>query len=308
MHEEKITIPKNLAIRVSVISIIVNIILSLGKLAAGIIGKSDAMLSDAIHSASDVLSTLVVIAGVKLSEKEADREHPYGHERMECVASIILAVFLALVGAGIGVSAVEKIIGGSYDNLAVPGMLPLIAAVVSIAVKEWMFWYTRSAAKKLNSGALMADAWHHRSDALSSVGAFVGILFARIGFPIMDPIASVVICVCIIKAAYDIFKDGIDKMVDHSCDDSMEEAIRKTALSVDGVQGIDDLKTRLFGAKLYVDLEILADADLTLRDSHHIAEAVHDAIEEAHPECIHCMVHVNPKEKDVHESSDSAQQ
>lgn len=287
---------KNLAIHVSVVSIIVNVVLSAAKLLAGIFGKSSAMVSDAIHSASDVFSTFVVIAGVKMSEKKADKGHPYGHERMECVASIILAVLLGIVGVGIGVSGMSKILSGNYQTLEIPGLISLIAAVVSIAVKEWMFWYTRAAAKKLNSGALMADAWHHRSDALSSVGSFAGILFARIGFPVMDSIASVIISLCIIKAAYDIFKDGINKMVDHSCDSETQEAILNSALNVQGVIDVDDLKTRLFGSKLYVDMEISADANLSLKASHEIAERVHSVIEEKHPECIHCMVHVNPAE------------
>lgn len=287
---------KNLAIHVSVVSIIVNVVLSAAKLLAGIFGKSSAMVSDAIHSASDVFSTFVVIAGVKMSEKKADKGHPYGHERMECVASIILAVLLGIVGVGIGVSGMGKILSGNYQTLEIPGLISLIAAVVSIAVKEWMFWYTRAAAKKLNSGALMADAWHHRSDALSSVGSFAGILFARIGFPVMDSIASVIISLCIIKAAYDIFKDGINKMVDHSCDSETQEAILNSALNVQGVIDVDDLKTRLFGSKLYVDMEISADANLSLKASHEIAERVHSVIEEKYPECIHCMVHVNPAE------------
>lgn len=287
---------KNLAIHVSVVSIIVNVVLSAAKLLAGIFGKSSAMVSDAIHSASDVFSTFVVIAGVKMSEKKADKGHPYGHERMECVASIILAVLLGIVGVGIGVSGMGKILSGNYQTLEIPGFISLVAAVVSIAVKEWMFWYTRAAAKKLNSGALMADAWHHRSDALSSVGSFAGILFARIGFPVMDSIASVIISLCIIKAAYDIFKDGINKMVDHSCDSETQEAILNSALNVQGVIDVDDLKTRLFGSKLYVDMEISADANLSLKASHEIAERVHSVIEEKYPECIHCMVHVNPAE------------
>jgi cation diffusion facilitator family transporter len=140
----------------------------------------------------------------------------------------------------------------------------------------------------------MADAWHHRSDALSSVGSFVGILFARIGFPIMDSIASVVISICIIKASYDIFKDGLDKMVDHSCDSETEKEILNTAMKIDGVVGIDDLKTRLFGDKIYVDMEIVVDKELKLCDAHEIAEEVHDAIEKRFDICKHCMVHVNP--------------
>lgn len=299
MREKQKSKEQNLAVHVSVVSIAVNFILSVGKLLAGIIGKSNAMISDAVHSASDVFSTVVVIVGVKMAEKKADQEHPYGHERMECVASILLAMLLGIVGVGIGISGIQKILSGNYENLVIPGLLPLIAAIISIIVKEWMFWYTRAAAKKVNSGALMADAWHHRSDALSSVGSFIGILFARIGFPVMDPIASVVISVCILKASYDIFKDGINKMVDHSCDVATEEQIRNVTLNISGVLGIDDLKTRLFGSKLYVDLEILADGELSLKKSHEIAEHVHTAIESNFPNCIHCMVHVNPSEKET---------
>jgi cation diffusion facilitator family transporter len=290
-------ISDNPAIKVSVVGIIVNTYLSVLKLIAGIIGKSSAMISDAVHSASDVFSTFVVIIGIKAASKEADSDHPYGHERMECVASVILAMVLAIFGFMIGISGVKKIAAGNYGDLTVPNIIPLAAAVLSIAVKEWMFWYTRSAAKVLKSGALMADAWHHRSDALSSVGSFVGILFARLGYPVMDAIASVVISLCIIKAAYDIFKDGFNKMVDHSCDVETEEKIRETVLGINGVMGIDDLKTRLFGDKIYVDIEIKADGNLPLGDAHAIAEHVHGEIENKFPDCKHCMIHVNPTEK-----------
>jgi cation diffusion facilitator family transporter len=285
------------AFKTAGVSIAVNIILSLMKLIAGIIGKSSAMISDAVHSASDVFSTFVVIIGVKAAGKKADAEHPYGHERMECVAALILAMLLAIVGGGIGISGIRKIAAGNYDSIGVPGILPLIAAVISVAVKEWMFWYTRASAKKVNSGALMADAWHHRSDALSSVGSFVGILFARIGYPVMDSVAGVVISICILKAAYDIFKDGLDKMVDHSCDRETEQKIRETVLGVQGVKGIDDLKTRLFGDKIYVDVEIQVEREMNLGEAHSIAENVHNVIESTFPECKHCMIHVNPTEK-----------
>lgn len=300
MSEQQLAIHKNskehLAYKVSAVSIIVNAILSVAKLAAGIIGRSNAMVSDAFHSASDVFSTLVVIIGIKMAAKKADSDHPYGHERMECVAAIILAMLLAIVGVGIGISGIKNIAAGNYDSLVIPGMTALAAAIVSIVVKELMFWYTGAAAKKINSGALMADAWHHRSDALSSIGSLVGIMFARIGYPVMDSVAGVIISLCIIKAAYDIFKDGLDKMVDHSCDKETEQNIRDAALKIEGVQGIDDLKTRLFGDKIYVDMEILLERDLTLGKAHTIAEQVHDVIENDFPECKHCMIHVNPTE------------
>lgn len=281
------------AMKVSIISIIANVVLAAFKLVAGILAHSSAMLSDAIHSASDVFSTFVVMIGIKIASKEPDEEHPYGHERMECVAAIILATILCITGLGIGKNALEFITGNSSE-VSVPGMLALIAAIVSIIVKEAMFWYTRHYAKMIDSGALMADAWHHRSDALSSIGAFIGIIFARMGYVMMDSIACLVICVFIVKAAYDIFKDAIDKMVDKSCSLEVEAEIRTIVMSVDGVKGIDSLSTRLFGNKMYVDIEIRADGEKTLNETHEIAEAVHDSIEAQFEKVKHIMVHVNP--------------
>ena len=284
-----------LAMKVSGVSIAVNLLLSVFKLIAGILAHSGAMISDAVHSASDVGSTFIVMIGVTLSGKKSDKEHQYGHERMECVSSIILSGLLLATGLGIGLGGVENIVKSSHgEAIVIPGMLALVAAVVSIVVKEWMFWYTRGAAKKINSGALMADAWHHRSDAMSSIGAFVGIFGARMGFSILDPLASVVICLLIVKASVDIFRDAIDKMVDRSCDEKTEKEMRETILKVNGVKRIDLLQTRLFGSKMYVDIEIAADGAQTLDAAHEIAEKVHHAIEETFTEVKHCMVHVNP--------------
>lgn len=288
---------KNIAMRVSTVSIVINCLLSLFKLAAGILAGSGAMISDAVHSASDVFSTIVVMAGVMAANKKSDKEHPYGHERMECVASILLAAVLFITGIGIGLSAVEKIMKGTSGTLLIPGKLALEAAVVSIVVKEWMYWYTRAAAKRINSGALMADAWHHRSDSLSSIGAFVGIFGARMGFPVLDPAASLVICVFIGKAAADIFRDAMDKMVDKSCDDKLVAKMTETALKEEGVCRVDEIRTRMFGSKIYVDIEIAADSRLDLKDAHQIAENVHCAIETEFLQVKHCMVHVNPLEE-----------
>ena len=273
-----------------------NLVLSILKLLAGIWAHSTAMISDALHSASDVFSTIVVIIGIKLSAKEPDKEHPYGHERLECVAAIILAILLFLTGLGIGYGALDKILHSDYSSLQVPGFLALAAAVLSIVIKECMYWYTRYYAQKIDSGALMADAWHHRSDALSSVGALIGIAGARLGFPVMDPVASLVIFLFIVKAAYEIFKDAMDKMVDHSCDEETEKQIRDCVAEHKEVKGIDLLQTRIFGNKIYVDMEILLDADLSLGQAHSIAEEVHDEIEKRFPKVKHIMVHINPYE------------
>ena len=281
------------ATKVSLVSVAGNTVLSFLKLLAGILAHSGAMISDAVHSASDVFSSFIVIIGVKLSVKAADREHPYGHERFECVAAIVLSVVLAGTGLLIGYRAVETIRAGT-DAQIVPGLLALVAAVVSIAVKEAMYWYTRYYAKRLNSSALMANAWHHRSDALSSVGALIGIAGARLGYPVMEPIASLVICLFILKAAYDIFHDATAKMVDHACDGQTEAAIRQCALEQPGVLGVDLLQTRMFGNRIYVDLEISADGKLSLAEGHTIAEQVHSAVETRFPDVKHIMVHVNP--------------
>ena len=284
------------AMKVSIVSVIWNLLLSAGKLFAGIFANSGAMISDAVHSASDVFSTIIVMIGVKISGKDSDNDHPYGHERLECVAAIILATVLAATGIGIGYGAVVKIMAGDY-NVEMPGILALVAAVVSILVKELMFWYTRYYAKQIDSSALMADAWHHRSDSLSSIGALIGIIGARLGFGIMEPLASVVICIFIEKAAYDIFMDAVNKMVDKSCDDETMEKIKACAMNILGVENIDLLRTRVFGNKIYVDMEIAADGNKTLDETHAVAERVHDAIEQEFPKVKHIMVHVNPAKK-----------
>lgn len=285
---------EQIAMKVSRISIIGNIILSGFKLFAGIFAQSAAMISDAVHSMSDVFSTIIVMIGIKLANKKSDKEHPYGHERFECVAAIVLAAVLFATGAGIGWSGIKKAIAGNYGDLAIPGILALVAAIVSIIVKEAMYWYTRGAAKRINSSALMADAWHHRSDAFSSVGSFAGIFGARLGFPILDPLACIIICLFILKAAIDIFRDAVGKMTDRACDDETIAKMRDLILSQKSVEGIDGLKTRLFGDKIYMDMEIRVDALVRLEEAHLVAQAVHDVIEEQFPKVKHCMVHVNP--------------
>jgi cation diffusion facilitator family transporter len=284
--------------KVSTVGIVGNILLSGFKLFAGIFAHSGAMLSDAIHSLSDVFATLIAWIGVRLSRKVADKGHPYGHERLESVASLLLAVVLLITGLAIGYSGMGKIIGGSYETLAVPGTLALIAAVVSIVVKESMFWYTMYYAKKLNSSAFRADAWHHRSDALSSIGSLVGIGAARLGFPVMDPIASVVICLFILKVAYDIGKTALRQMTDCSCPDDVEGQLRQCILSEEGVLGIDSLRTRLFGDRIYVEVEIEADGNDTLSNTHAVAERVHSRIEHEFLNVKHIMVHVNPRQEE----------
>ncbi|WP_022763272.1 cation diffusion facilitator family transporter [Butyrivibrio sp. AD3002] len=278
--------------KLSRVGILGNVVLAGFKLVAGILGNSGAMVSDAVHSLSDVFATIVAYIGVLLAKQPEDDEHPYGHERLECVAAMILGVILAGTGLGIGYTGLQKII--LRQELEVPTFLPLIAAVVSIVVKEAMFWYTMYYAKKMNSDAFKADAWHHRSDALSSIGSFIGIGLAKLGFPIMDPIASLIICLFILKVAYDISKDALDKMLDTSCGKEMEQKLRFFIEQQPGVEHVDLLQTRQFGNRIYIDLEIAVKGEIPLVEAHEIAEKVHNSVEQKFTNVKHIMIHVNP--------------
>ncbi|MCJ7836890.1 cation diffusion facilitator family transporter [Cuneatibacter sp. NSJ-177] len=293
--QEQNNITENIIIKkVSFVGIFGNIVLTAFKLFAGIFGKSGAMVSDAVHSLSDVFATLIAFIGVKISKQDADKQHPYGHERMECVASLILGLILLVTGLGIGKVGLSNIFSGNYENLAIPGTIALVAAVVSIVTKEGMYWYTRHYAKILNSPAFMADAWHHRSDAFSSIGSLIGIAGAMLGFPVLDSAASVVICIFILKVSYDILKGALANMLDTSCGDEYEKKLKDYVSAQEDVVRVDVLRSRMFGSKIYIDLEIEVDGDKSLRESHAVAERVHSSVERNFTDIKHIMIHVNP--------------
>jgi cation diffusion facilitator family transporter len=280
--------------RASKITLAANVFLSVLKLFIGIFANSAALVADAVNSISDVLSTIVVMIGVKLAGRKPDKDHPYGHERLESAAALILSAFVFVTGIMIGYSGIQKVIAGSIGEIAAPGGIALVAAIITMILKEAMYWYTRKAAGKSGSSALLAVAWDHRSDVLSSAGAFIGILGARIGLPILDPIASVVISLLILKVAVNIFKDAMRRMTDTSCESALEDEIRAVALEQEAVLGVDWIRTRLFGDRIFVDIEISADGTSTLDEAHSAAQRVHDAIENKFEKVKHCMVHVNP--------------
>ena len=188
----------------------------------------------------------------------------------------------------------EHIVSGSYETLAVPSMIALVAAAVSIASKEAMYWYTRYYAKLIHSSAFLADAWHHRSDAFSSIGSLIGIGGAMLGFPVMHSVASVVICLFIVKASYDILKDGVVKLLDTSCGETYDRKMEEYIAGQDGVVCVDSLRSRMFGNKVYIDLEIQVDGEKSLRDAHKVAQRIHDEVERAFPDVKHIMIHLNP--------------
>ena len=277
--------------RTILITVVMNIFLSLIKLLAGFIGHITSMISDGVHSLSDVISSIGVFIGLRISQKPADIDHPYGHEKFEAVLSKILAFILFLTGLSIGYSAIETIVSSSY---IIPKMMTIWAALLSIGVKEWMYHYTIRQAKKIESTALAADAWHHRSDSLSSIGALIGIIGARLGFPILDPLAALVITLIILKVAIEIFVEATNQVIDKAASPELVNEIIQQIQSVNGVLAIDSLKTRVHSNRIYVDLEISVEATLSLIEAHTIAEAVHYQLEQNIHKIKHCTVHVNP--------------
>lgn len=293
---------------ISAVTMVGNAVLSLAKLLVGIFAHSAALISDAAHSMSDCFSTIVVVIGVHISAKKSDKEHPYGHERMECVAALILSAMLMATAVIIAWQGVESVIRIAHGEVpAKPGAPALVMAIVSILVKGWMYFYTERNAKKYKSSALHGDAVHHLSDSLSSVGAVIGVIGAMCGVAALDPIASVFIGLMIVKAAVDICRMAVDQLVDKAADDDTEKKIAETVLSTDGVERIDVLRTRRYGNKIYADVEIAVAADLSLIEAHRIAERVHERVEhEINDDIKHCMVHVNPlTEQDNHETPQS---
>ena len=281
--------------RVTIGGSIVNGVLLIFKFVAGVLGGSAAMIADAVHSLSDFVTDLVVLVFIRLSGKPQDKGHDYGHGKYETLATALIGGMLLAVGVMICVEGVSKIWDALHGVvLPQPGWIALVAALLSVVSKEWCYRFTVRVGRRYQSSVVVANAWHHRSDAFSSIGALVGIAGSRLGFPIMDSIASLVIFVFIVKAASDIFKDAIDKMVDHSCDEEMETQLRNCVMRNPNVHKIDVLRTRIFGNKIYVDVEIALDGSITLQNAHDVAEKVHNDIEKTFPKVKHIMVHVNP--------------
>lgn len=281
--------------KVAIVTIVVNLVLAVGKFLAGIFGHSTAMISDAVHSSSDVLSTLIVLVGARIAVKNEDKDHNYGHDKFESIASILLAMLLFATALALGWTGIKSIVdaakGGEFVK---PTLAALIAAIVSIVVKEGMYWYTIYYAKKLDSQALKADAWHHRSDAFSSIAGFVGILGAMLGVYVLEGIATVLIALLIIKVSYDIVKIVLRQLTDHAAPEELVGKIYKTINDDEDVKNVDLLKTRISGSIIYVEAEIAVDRELSIVEAHDIAQRVHDKIETTFEEVRHIVIHVNP--------------
>ena len=257
------------ASKVTILAILWNVFLSIIKVLAGVIGNSTAMIADGIHSASDIITSVGVLIGNKISSKPGDKEHNYGHEKAETLVSFLLSIMLIVVAVTIGVDGAKKIF--NLDEVKRPTLIPLVVEVISIAIKEYQYRITIKVAKKINSPSLKADAWHHRSDALSSVAAFIGIGGAMLGYKILEPIATIVVALIVCKVALEIFTNSMNELMDVSIDEEQEKQIIEYCKETTGVKHIKTMRTRKHGACAYVDLVICVDGALTVKQGHDIA-------------------------------------
>ena len=280
--------------RISYINVCFNLILALFKLVIGFISRSTALISDAINSASDVFAAGIVIVGIHLSSKKSDKDHPYGHERFECVAAIILSAFILVTGIFMGHVAIENINSPQSSQTFANNTPAIIIAVFCMAVKEGMYWYTRHYAKILDSSSLMGIAWDNRTDVFATLCVLISIVGARFGITVLDSIASLVVSAFIIKASINIFIDAISKMVDKSCPEEMQTQIEIFVKKQEGVCAVDMIQTRVFGSKIYIDIEISVLPTISVFEGHEIAERLHNAIEKEFDNVKHIMVHINP--------------
>lgn len=265
---------KKEAYKVSIITIFINCFLSFIKLLAGFISNSKALISDGIHSLGDLVTTIIVMIGIYLSSHKEDDRHQYGHERMECIVAIILSGVLFVLGTGIGIDGIEQIITKSYTNVVIIGNFGIIVAIISIIVKEWLFWYTRSVAKKIQSSALLAEAWHHRTDVVASIGSLVGVVLAKMGYPIGDSIASIIISLFIIKTSIDIFKDAASGLIDKSCNSDILNSVTEIILNNNKILDIKNIRSRCFASKVYLDVDIYVDSNIEINDLYNLINKV----------------------------------
>ena len=285
--------------KVTLVGGVVNVVLLLFKFVAGIVGHSAAMVADAVHSLSDFVTDVIVLVFVHISGKPKDKSHDYGHGKYETLAMTLIGVALLIVAIGIIYHGAMKIVAWmNGEQLEAPGTLALWAALLSVLLKEGVYQYSMVKARQLNSQVVEANAWHHRSDALSSVGTAIGIggaIFLGQRWTVLDPIASLVVGAFIVKVAVDLLHRGIDDLMEHSLPEDVEEEILRIVGELKGVVDPHDLRTRKIGNHYAIELHILMDGDITLREAHNKASEVEDLLRARYGEHTHVAVHVEPK-------------
>ena len=284
--------------KITIIGAAVNIVLTAAKIVAGILGRSAAMIADGVHSLSDLLSDIVVLIFTHISSKGRDRDHSFGHGKFETLATLIVSLILAGVGARLMADGVQKIIGVmNGETIPVPGHIALWAALISIIAKEILYWATARTGRRINSPVVMANAWHHRSDALSSIGAFAGIGGAILlgdRWTILDPAASCCISIAIIVVAVKMALPSLAELLESSLPEAIEEDIKQTAAAVPGVDDVHNLQTRRNGISFIIDAHVVVDPSISVVQAHDIATAVEDALRTKYGSETQISIHIEP--------------
>lgn len=283
--------------KVTLVGAVINVVLSVAKVVFGVIGHSQALVADGIHSFSDLISDVMVVYAARHGSAEADDEHPYGHARIETAVTVGLGLLLIAVAVGIMIDAVHRLF--APDRLLQPGMLAMLIALTSILSKEGLYHYTMVVARRLRSNLLKANAWHHRSDAISSVVVMVGIGGTMAGLPYLDAVAAVIVAVMVAKVGWDLGWHAIRELIDTGLEQERVEAIRAAILAVDGVKALHQLRTRRMGSHALVDVHILVDPRLSVSEGHHIGEKVYERLARDVDEVSDVTVHIDPEDDEV---------
>ena len=279
---------------VTYVAALVNLFLSVIKVVFGVLGQSTALIADGIHSLSDLVSDAFVLIAVKLGSREADHDHPYGHGRFETIAAVVLGLVLIVVAGGIAGDALDRLL--HPDKLLIPKIQALGIAAISILSNEWLFHYTRRVAKKTRSKLLLANAWHHRSDAISSIVVLFGIGAVLYGYPFADAIAAVIVGLMVAKIGLNLVLESLKELVDTSLPASYINEIRSKILAIDGILGIHLLRTRQMGEDAYIDVHIVVNPRITVSECHMIADIVRDTLKEEFDDIVDVLVHIDPED------------
>jgi cation diffusion facilitator family transporter len=292
--------------KVTLVGFFTNLLLSIGKIMAGMIGKSGAMLADGIHSLSDFVTDIIVLIFIRASSKERDRDHHYGHGKFETFATMLISFGLMVVGVGIFWTGLQEVISALKGEIITqPGMIALIAALVSILFKEGLYWYTIKTGKRINSSAVVANAWHHRSDAFSSVGTAIGIsgaIFLGEKWRVLDPIASIIVSFFIVKVAWDLATPSVKELLENSLPQKVEDEIFATIQGVSGVKACHNLRTRKIGNYFAIEVHVKVDKSLSVEAAHMIATEVERQLRDKYGRQTHIGVHIEPYYERVHET------
>jgi len=295
--------------RVTYVGALTNIFLTIIKIGVGILGQSASLIADGIHSLSDLISDMFVIIAIKLGSREADHDHPYGHRRFETMATVLLGLGLVVVATGIAWDAVERLL--DQTKLLSPSKETLGIAVVSILANEWLYHYTKRVGELTRSKLLLANAWHHRSDAFSSVVVVIGIAAVLLGYPFADAVAAVLVAIMIAKMGVSLVLESINELVDSSLPEEMVRDIRRVIKQTPGVQSIHLIRTRRMGEDAYVDTHIVVDARISVSEGHMIGDAVRDRLKTEFDDVVDVLVHIDPEDdefKDPDKASISREQ